>query len=177
MYNYQIKIDDYDNIQRELKEFSLITEDANNRQDFFLTDVENCFKQCPRFVKFIIDHKLSVAGIAIIARTSHDRTIHSDLITRRVNRYSLNFPIQNCQNTITEQFSKIDSFELLNNANELEFASYNEKDLVKVSQFTLSGPILFDVTLPHRIVGIQDKRISLSVRFLNDPVARLVNNS
>jgi len=84
---------------------------------------------------------------------------------------ALNIPLLNCEDTITELWTCDQPYKTGWTHNGLPYHYYSENvNAVKIGEFILTRPILFDVQVPHSSTNHGTKtRLAISLRFANDP--------
>lgn len=171
-----INIENYKEIQQELSQISIpILDTIPDVEGLYgLEKYKNIFSKT-LFFKWIYSKNLIIRTFCfVITKPNHIQVVHTDYYKAQTyNTYSLNINILNCENNIVKMFDKKD------NAKEIEIVSpnnyrytfYYENDCSLATSYILNKPILLDVAIPHQVCNTtNNKRVSLSIRFHNDPM-------
>lgn len=165
-----IEVENYDQILSELKNYVIDVAKGNDRVDFSLVPKKEVYQYCPTFKNWIEYKKLDLRGCAIIVKhPPYFPGIHTDNIGPDIGKYAMNFPIQNCDEAKTEFFGGDIKYKWLVNVNGLDYQEYDMSCLEVTDSYVLTGPLIFDVTVPHRVSNHTGKtRIVISFRFACD---------
>jgi|LauGreDrversion4_2_1035121.scaffolds.fasta_scaffold36689_5 hypothetical protein len=131
----------------------------------------NCefFQVVPLDIKTFMGLKISRAVLIQVEPNAKGR-IHTDF---RPEGYSLalNIPLENCENSITTMWdAAAEVVEIRYTTNNSPYHYYNPNLCKKITEFSLTKPVLFDTSVPHAVDNYSDKwRKAISLRFEPDP--------
>jgi hypothetical protein len=131
----------------------------------------NCefFQVVPLDIKTFMGLKISRAVLIQVEPNAKGR-IHTDF---RPEGYSLalNIPLENCENSITTMWdAAAEVVEIRYTTNNSPYHYYNPNLCKKITEFSLTKPVLFDTSVPHAVDNYSDNwRRAISLRFEPDP--------
>jgi hypothetical protein len=131
----------------------------------------NCefFQVVPLDIKTFMGLKISRAVLIQVEPNAKGR-IHTDF---RPEGYSLalNIPLENCKNSITTMWdAAAEVVEIRYTTNNSPYHYYNPNLCKKITEFSLTKPVLFDTSVPHAVDNYSDNwRRAISLRFEPDP--------
>jgi len=127
------------------------------------------FQIIPLELKYFMGLKISRPVLIQVAPRAQGR-IHTDY---RPEGYSLalNIPLENCENSITTMWEAPEEvMEIRYTTNNSPYHYYDQSRCKKITEFSLTRPILFDTSIPHAVDNYSDKwRRAISLRFEPDP--------
>ena len=132
---------------------------------------DNCefFQVVPLDIKTFMGLKISRAVLIQVEPNAKGR-IHTDF---RPEGYSLalNIPLENCENSITTMWdAAAEVVEIRYTTNNSPYHYYNPNLCKKITEFSLTKPVLFDTSVPHAVDNYSDNwRRAISLRFEPDP--------
>ena len=127
------------------------------------------FQVVPLDLKTFMGLKISRAVLIQVEPNAKGR-IHTDF---RPEGYSLalNIPLENCENSITTMWdAAAEVVEIRYTTNNSPYHYYNPNLCKKITEFSLTKPVLFDTSVPHAVDNYSDNwRRAISLRFEPDP--------
>jgi hypothetical protein len=132
---------------------------------------DNCefFQVVPLDIKTFMGLKISRAVLIQVEPNAKGR-IHTDF---RPEGYSLalNIPLENCENSITTMWdAAAEVVEIQYTTNNSPYHYYNPNLCKKITEFSLTKPVLFDTSVPHAVDNYSNNwRKAISLRFEPDP--------
>ena len=132
---------------------------------------DNCefFQVVSLDIKTFMGLKISRAVLIQVEPNAKGR-IHTDF---RPEGYSLalNIPLENCENSITTMWdAAAEVVEIRYTTNNSPYHYYNPNLCKKITEFSLTKPVLFDTSVPHAVDNYSDNwRRAISLRFEPDP--------
>lgn len=132
---------------------------------------DNCefFQVVPLDIKTFMGLKISRAVLIQVEPNAKGR-IHTDF---RPEGYSLalNIPLENCENSITTMWdAAAEVVEIRYTTNNSPYHYYNPNLCKKITEFSLTKPVLFDTSVPHAVDNYSNNwRKAISLRFEPDP--------
>ncbi len=137
---------------------------------------ENLWQNTGVFFQFL-DTKLTEfmglklrATVLIVVEPDGRGRIHTDGDASYTNRLALNIPLENCESSVTYMYDsefKPDQRYITNGA---PYKYYDPLKCKKVTEFTLTKPVLFRSDIPHSVDNYSDQyRLAISLRFEEDP--------
>jgi hypothetical protein len=127
------------------------------------------FQVVPLDIKMFMGLKISRAVLIQVEPNARGR-IHTDF---RPEGYSLalNIPLDNCENSTTTMWeASADVMEIRYTTNKSPYHYYDPNLCKKITEFSLTIPVLFDTSIPHAVDNYSDKwRRAISLRFEPDP--------
>lgn len=128
------------------------------------------FQVVPLDIKTFMGLKISRAVLIQVEPNARGR-IHTDY---RPEGYSLalNIPLENCENSITTMWeAPAEIVEVRYTTNNSPYHYYNPDLCKKITEFSLTTPVLFDTSVPHAVDNYSNNwRRAISLRFEPDPV-------
>lgn len=132
---------------------------------------DNCefFQVVSLDIKTFMGLKISRAVLIQVEPNAKGR-IHTDF---RPEGYSLalNIPLENCENSITTMWdAAAEVVEMRYTTNNSPYHYYNPNLCKKITEFSLTKPVLFDTSVPHAVDNYSNNwRKAISLRFEPDP--------
>jgi hypothetical protein len=127
------------------------------------------FQVVPLKIKTFMGLKISRAVLIQVEPNAKGR-IHTDF---RPEGYSLalNIPLENCENSITTMWeAPREVIEIRYTTNNSPYHYYDPNLCKKITEFSLTKPVLFDTSVPHAVDNYSDSwRRAISLRFEPDP--------
>jgi hypothetical protein len=127
------------------------------------------FQVVPLDIKTFMGLKISRAVLIQVEPNARGR-IHTDF---RPEGYSLalNIPLDNCENSTTTLWeASADVMEIRYTTNRSPYHYYDPNLCKKITEFSLTKPVLFDTSIPHAVDNYSDEwRRAISLRFEPDP--------
>jgi hypothetical protein len=134
-----------------------------------LPDNSEFFQVVPLEIKTFMGLKISRAVLIQVEPNAKGR-IHTDF---RPEGYSLalNIPLENCENSITTMWgAPKEVVEIRYTTNNSPYHYYDPNLCKKITEFSLTKPVLFDTSVPHAVDNYSNKwRRAISLRFEPDP--------
>jgi hypothetical protein len=127
------------------------------------------FQVIPLEIKTFMGLKISRPVLIQVEPNARGR-IHTDF---RPEGYSLalNIPLENCDNSITSLWNApSEVVEIRYTTNQSPYHYYDPNLCKKITEFSLTKPVLFDTSVPHSVDNFSDQwRRAISLRFEPDP--------
>jgi hypothetical protein len=127
------------------------------------------FQIVPLEIKMFMGLKISRPVLIQVEPNARGR-IHTDF---RPEGYSLalNIPLENCDNSVTSLWeAPSELVEIRYTTNRSPYHYYNPNLCKKITEFSLTKPVLFDTSIPHSVDNFSDQwRRAISLRFEPDP--------
>ena len=127
------------------------------------------FQVVPLEIKTFMGLKISRPVLIQVEPNARGR-IHTDF---RPEGYSLalNIPLENCDNSITSLWNApSEVVEIRYTTNQSPYHYYDPNLCKKITEFSLTKPVLFDTSVPHSVDNFSDQwRRAISLRFEPDP--------
>jgi hypothetical protein len=127
------------------------------------------FQVVPLEIKTFMGLKISRPVLIQVEPNARGR-IHTDF---RPEGYSLalNIPLENCDNSVTSLWeAPSEVVEIRYTTNQSPYHYYDPNLCKKITEFSLTKPVLFDTSVPHSVDNFSDQwRRAISLRFEPDP--------
>lgn len=111
-----------------------------------------------------------LSTVLIVVEPQGRGRIHTDGHSGYHQKLALNIPLENCQSSITYMYDSEYKPDERFIANGAPYKYYDPEKCKKVTEFTLTKPILFRSDIPHSVDNYSDDyRLAISLRFVKDP--------
>ncbi len=168
-FNYiEISPDTYNGILQEIAEFH------KNRpipdSYFKIINCHEVLEALPTFKKWCSANKINPIKVAYISTQADSRqSPHMDDGSEIL---AINFPVSNTEGVVTEMWDEdgLDSVRLFTKGTQIPYYRYFVHGVPVKASYILDKPVILNIKKVHSVVNTTTKpRVSLSIRFYNDP--------
>lgn len=143
-------------------------------------DIKQTVLKCPTLFRYTQSLRCGIINDIVIIHSgrTHEKIVphidYSNLDGSLVDRsyLAINFPIKNCHNSLTKFYEPVGELSkpIRHVENGVHYLVHPKQEWTEIDSYTLDRPVLLNTNVHHAVINnTDDVRISLSVRFRNDP--------
>lgn len=130
-------------------------------------DTDNILKEIPELTEIFLPFNIDIATVGIFVSYMKEGSIHIDNVNFPCR---INFPVLNCEDTVTNFFKTTTPPIVRKQVNGLLFHQYNSESCELADQMYLTQATVMRVQEPHQVVMNHDRypRVSCTISFHQD---------